>query len=180
MKKIGLLAIIAMMCVSTLSAQGLLASTENQVGIHSTGYFEEVVDASFLTEATSQFAALSDEERAEKIDMWLTQNRKYLPKRKISNIRETLLGLNETKLKSILMGAEDEFKDPTVALVLSLFLGGLGVDRFYIGDVSYGVLKLITVGGFGVWYLVDLFVIQNRTRNNNYKELMDLCGQISY
>ena len=48
------------------------------------------------------------------------------------------------------------FKDPTVALILSVVVGGWGVDRFYIGDTGLGVLKLLTGGGLGVWWLVDL------------------------
>ncbi len=46
----------------------------------------------------------------------------------------------------------------TTAL-LSLFLGGIGVDRFYLGKVGTGILKLMTFGGFGIWYLIDLILI---------------------
>ena len=63
-----------------------------------------------------------------------------------------------------------DFKDPTVALVLSVVVGGWGIDRFYIGDTGLGVLKLITAGGLGVWWLVDLFVISGKTKKNNVKE----------
>ncbi|MGN1403084.1 MAG: TM2 domain-containing protein [Ruminococcus sp.] len=50
-------------------------------------------------------------------------------------------------------------KSKTVALVLSIFLGELGIDRFYLGYTGLGILKLITGGGFGIWWLIDLILI---------------------
>ncbi|HOB36219.1 MAG TPA: TM2 domain-containing protein [Candidatus Avimonas sp.] len=50
-------------------------------------------------------------------------------------------------------------KSKTTALILSIFLGSLGVDRFYVGKIGTGILKLITFGGFGIWWLVDLIMI---------------------
>ncbi|MBO4915952.1 MAG: NINE protein [Oscillospiraceae bacterium] len=47
-------------------------------------------------------------------------------------------------------------KNKTTALVLSVLLGGLGVDRFYLGYVGIGVLKLLTAGCFGVLYIIDI------------------------
>jgi TM2 domain-containing membrane protein YozV len=44
-------------------------------------------------------------------------------------------------------------------LLLSIFLGEFGVDRFYVGKIGTGILKLITVGGCGIWWLIDLIMI---------------------
>ena len=50
-------------------------------------------------------------------------------------------------------------KSKVVALILSIFWGELGIDRFYLGYIGTGILKLITCGGFGIWWLIDLIMI---------------------
>jgi TM2 domain-containing membrane protein YozV len=50
-------------------------------------------------------------------------------------------------------------KSRLVTLLLCFFLGGFGAHRFYVGKMGTGVLMLLTLGGFGIWYLVDLIMI---------------------
>lgn len=50
-------------------------------------------------------------------------------------------------------------KEWTIAVLLSFFAGVIGVDRFYMGYTGLGILKLITLGGCGIWALIDLIRI---------------------
>ncbi len=50
-------------------------------------------------------------------------------------------------------------KDKTTALILSVLTGGLGIDRFYLGYIGMGILKLLTGGCFGVLYIIDIINI---------------------
>ena len=50
-------------------------------------------------------------------------------------------------------------KNKTTALLLSIFLGGLGIDRFYLGHTGLGILKLLTGGCFGILWLIDIILI---------------------
>ena len=45
-----------------------------------------------------------------------------------------------------------------VALLLSIFLGMFGVDRFYTGHIAFGLIKLFTGGGCGVWWIIDVIL----------------------
>ena len=50
-------------------------------------------------------------------------------------------------------------KSNTVALLLCFFLGFLGVHRFYVGKIGTGILQLVTLGGLGIWALIDFIII---------------------
>ena len=66
-------------------------------------------------------------------------------------------------------------KSQVVALILSVLLGGIGVDRFYLGYTVLGILKLITLGGFGIWYLIDIILIATgalQPKNGSYSKTL--------
>ena len=50
-------------------------------------------------------------------------------------------------------------KEWLVTLLLSLFLGTVGVHRFYVGKIGTGILQVLTLGGCGVWTLIDIIMI---------------------
>lgn len=53
-------------------------------------------------------------------------------------------------------------KEFTTTLVLSILLGTLGVDRFYLGYTGLGVVKLLTFGGCGIWSIIDIILIATK------------------
>ena len=61
-------------------------------------------------------------------------------------------------------------KDPIMDLILSIVVGCLGIDRFYIGDTGLGIAKLLTCGGLGIWWLIDLFLIMKTTKEKNFEK----------
>ena len=58
-------------------------------------------------------------------------------------------------------------KNWVAALVLSVFLGYLGVDRFYLGRVGLGILKLLTFGGYGIWWLIDIVLVATKSARDS-------------
>ena len=59
-------------------------------------------------------------------------------------------------------------KDWLTAVLLSLFVGWLGIDRFYLGYTGLGIAKLLTLGFFGIWALIDLvLIIMGRLPDSN-------------
>lgn len=107
----------------------------------------------------------------QKVDMFIMTNQKYFPAEKILFLKEKLLSLDEDKFT--LVSALD-LKEPTTLLIISLFLGSLGVDRFMIGDTGMGVLKLLTGGCCGILTIIDWFTIMNKTKELNFNKVMTL------
>lgn len=64
-------------------------------------------------------------------------------------------------------------KSKTALVLLSFFLGGLGIDRFYKGDIGLGFVKLFTAGGLGVWSLVDFLIFLCGHPTDKYGRLIN-------
>ena len=101
--------------------------------------------------------------------MFVMSNQKYFPSEKIMFLKDKLYHLDEAQFSMI---SCIEMKDPTTLLLVSLFLGGLGVDRFMMKETGMGVLKLLTLGCCGVLTVIDWFSIQGKVREKNFNSLM--------
>lgn len=69
-------------------------------------------------------------------------------------------------------------KDRNTVLILSVLLGSWGIDRFMIGDIGMGILKLLTLGLCGILWLVDLFLIRGKVDEYNRKKATEILMSI--
>lgn len=115
-----------------------------------------------------------------KIEMFLIQNSDKLPNEKIMMIKNALSQLEDSKFILI---QTIEMKEPITILFLSAAIGIFAVDRFALGQIGLGLLKLFTLGGFYIWWIIDIINATKRTRNYNYqilKETLAIQGILIY
>ena len=103
-----------------------------------------------------------------KIDLYLTTNAKYFEPSAIPIIRQKLETASDETLLTL---QATDLKDPTIMLIVSIFLGTLGIDRFMLGDVGIGILKLLTGGLCGILTLIDWFTISKKTKQLNLSKV---------
>ena len=108
---------------------------------------------------------------SQKVDMFIMTNGKFFESHQVASIRERLLQMDDSKW---ILVQTLQFKDPTTSLIVSLIGGGLGIDRFMIGDTGLGIGKLLTCGGLGFWAIIDLFFIMGATREKNMEKLQQV------
>jgi len=109
----------------------------------------------------------------QKVDMFLMTSGKYFHSYHLNQVREALTDMDDSRWSLLQM---TQFKDPNIMLIVSLLGGSLGIDRFMLGDTGLGIGKLLTCGGFGIWTIVDWFLIMGETRNKNIEKFMMAVG----
>ena len=114
-------------------------------------------------------------------DSFLSANTGSFPSEQLPSLRERLSQLDDSQANQVIAAAN--VKNPTTALILSIFLGGFGVDRFYIGNTGLGIGKLLTTVLLAVitlglslsvtwiWVVVDWFLIINATKKANLVDI---------
>ena len=103
-----------------------------------------------------------------KIDLYLTTNSKYFEPTAIPIIRQKMESASDETLLTL---QATELKDPTTVLLISIFLGTLGIDRFMIGDTGIGILTLLTGGLCGILTIIDWFTISKKTKQLNLSKV---------
>lgn len=110
-----------------------------------------------------------------RVNLFLATNGKKFSPYQLNQIIAELPNLTDAQFQALL---SQDFKDPTMMLIISLLGGLLGIDRFILNDTGLGVLKLLTCGGFYIWMIIDWFIIQDRTKEYNYNLLVQTVNRI--
>ena len=106
-----------------------------------------------------------------KVALFVSQNSGKFAPAQLQDVKTKLEALSDDKFTLV---SSIEFKDPTTLLILSILVGALGVDRFMLKEVGMGVLKLLTGGCCGILWIIDIFLIQNKTREYNYRKFSEM------
>lgn len=104
----------------------------------------------------------------QKINLWLGSNAKYFDATQIPFLREKLKKASDEQYLAV---QTQSYINPTVTTIISVLLGELGIDRFMVGDIGMGVLKLLTGGLCGVLWLIDIFTISKKVKNKNFAQV---------
>lgn len=117
---------------------------------------------------------------AEKINLFISTKGDNFPSEAIPMIRERLEHLDPSRELAVMSAS---YTSPILNLILSIFLGEFGVDRFLIGDIGLGIGKLavywagVWFCGIGaIWWLIDLFLIMGATKKKNLEKFLLTVG----
>lgn len=106
-----------------------------------------------------------------KVDSFMLDATKFFPADKTMYVKEKLLALDDSRSYVMTTSA---LKNPTTILIVGILAGWLGLDRFLAGDIGLGILKLLTLGGGFIWWIVDLFVLPKKVKEMNFNKFMTL------
>ncbi len=113
---------------------------------------------------------------AEKVNLFIATKSDMFPPESIPMIRERLEHLTPEGYMGVMAAG---YTNPILSILLSIFVGEFGVDRFVIGDIGLGIGKLLLTCccGIGIiWWIIDLFLITEATKQKNLNKFMIAVG----
>ena len=101
------------------------------------------------------------------------QYKDAVPSNSYGVLKQALKNANDTSYEEISIVKTHNL---VVIILLSLFLGSLGVDRFVIGDIGLGIAKLL-LGWvtFGIWPIIDIFFCYKKAKQKNLEKILAVC-----
>ena len=87
-------------------------------------------------------------------------------------IKETLEKLDDDKFFMI---QGTEFQKPSTILIIAILLGW---ERFWLDDIALGIVKIVTLYGCGIWWLIDIFSAKERAKKYNFRKFTNLTSFI--
>lgn len=109
-----------------------------------------------------------------KVDQFLINNQECFAQEDWAMLRMRLEAADESKWPML---STLRIKDPQTVLMLSIFGGPIGVDRFYLDQPALGWIKTLTCGGLLIWALVDVFFVKHNAYKYNKKQVLDLLNR---
>lgn len=106
----------------------------------------------------------------EKVSSLLIKYKDVIPSDRVAYLKNALEKADQNAYETI---SSCKIKNPTTTLILSIFLGILGVDRFFIDDIGLGVAKLLFGWmTFGLWPFIDIFCSYKKVKEKNLNNLI--------
>lgn len=106
--------------------------------------------------------------KQEIIQSFLLSNGEKFDSYQLPEIQKQLEAIDDSK-SGMVLGVS--LQNPTLILILAIFTGW---DRFFLGDIGLGILKVLTCYGCGIWWLIDIFSAKKRTYQYNYKKMNEM------
>ena len=105
-----------------------------------------------------------------KVNAYLSQYKDSIPNDKMIVLKNSLVKADETSEDALAMV---KLKNPMIILLMSIFLGAIGIDRFMIGDVGIGLCKLLFGWlTLGIWPFIDIFLCYKKAKEKNLQAIL--------
>ncbi|MDR1150033.1 MAG: TM2 domain-containing protein [Clostridiales bacterium] len=103
------------------------------------------------------------------VERYILKNKDYFPENRVMYLKNRLLSLDIDDFEMVLIA---KLISPWKMKIISFFGGILGIDRFMIKDIFFGILKLFTLGLFGILWFYDLLTINKKIRTMNFNKIL--------